>query len=69
MDYNRFLQLEAQLTKYKFLCAEKLNEIKRLKDQIARYKRKESKLSDVEPEQENSMMFADETNVKRKILI
>ncbi|XP_055306538.1 uncharacterized protein LOC129570841, partial [Sitodiplosis mosellana] len=43
LEYNRYLQLEIQLQKYKGLCEKKAKEIKHLQDQVARLKRKELK--------------------------
>ena len=65
-EYNRFLQLEVQLQKYKGLCEKKAKEIKHLQDQVARLKRKEMKRSAVEPELDDSTT---DVKVNKKILV
>lgn len=68
-EYNRYLQLEAQLDKYKSICAQKSKEIKRLQDQVSHFKRKENKLSENDATSKVSGVLADELKVKRKLLI
>lgn len=53
-EYNRYLQMEVQLIKYKVLCERKAKEIKSLQDQVARYKRKEMKRTSELPQPEDS---------------
>lgn len=66
-EYNRFLQLEVLLNKYKGLCEKKGKQIKQLQDQVARYKRKGLKRSGDEHESADSII-ADGTDVKKIII-
>lgn len=68
-EYNRLLQAEIQLNKYKGLCEKKAKEIKNLQDLVARLKRKELKRNaETENENEESIM-ADVAQVNKKILV
>lgn len=66
-EYNRFLQLEIQLNKYKGLWEKKSKELKRLQDQLAYYKRKDFKRHGEIPESDESIK-ADTPIVNKKIV-
>lgn len=64
VTYNRYLQQEMQLNKYKLICEKKAKEIKRLQDQVAYYKRQANiPKTDIVPINE------DTEHVNKKILI
>lgn len=68
MEYNRLLQAEVQLNKYKGLCERKAKEIKNLQDQVARLKRKELKRAGDLNEVDETMV-TDMAKVNRNILV
>ena len=69
-EYNRLLQSEIQLNKYKGLCVKKAKEIKHLQDQVYRLKRKELKGSNgLGGDEDEDISLLPDTNVNKKILL
>lgn len=64
MEYNRLLQNEVQLKKYKELCEKKAAELKRVHSQLFHYKKQALKGSGQSDEQESSIPGMDAPNVK-----
>lgn len=65
-EYNRLLQNEVQLQKYKMLCQKKTLELKRVHDQLSQYKRQALKRSGQVDEQDSSIPdLPDTPNVKK----
>lgn len=67
-EYNRLLQNEIQLQKYKQLCEKKAKEMQRIQDKLFYYKNQALKRTQRNHETEPSMPESDAPNVKTFLL-